>query len=84
MKATAVPSLAERAIQFYGDEASVYEKLRVVQKQREQSADGNRNVKGGDDAVVVESTHTDKSSKVEECGDSRNAIKETRYGIDIK
>ncbi|KAJ8715827.1 hypothetical protein PYW07_010309 [Mythimna separata] len=75
VKATAVPSLAERAVQFYGDEATVYEKVRVVQKKpEEKSTDDKR----GGDASAVESTNTDSDKKVELYGEEQHTRQESR------
>lgn len=77
MKATAVSTFAERAIQFYGDEDTVYEKIRAVEKQRAgNNADSNYHVDSGGDATVAQSTETD--TRAAETGDSQNEMKQTR------
>ena len=65
MKATAVPTLAERAVQFYGDEAAVFEQVATGDKRGEDNTAGGKNsdVKGGGDASVVQSKNTNKSIK---------------------
>ncbi|XP_047036307.1 putative ankyrin repeat protein RF_0381 [Helicoverpa zea] len=77
VKATAVPSLAERAVQFYGDEATVYDKMKVLELQNK--TDGDKSVvRGAGDAADTESHSTDTTNKVKESGDDQNGTKENR------
>uniref|UniRef100_A0A2A4IWR6 Uncharacterized protein n=1 Tax=Heliothis virescens TaxID=7102 RepID=A0A2A4IWR6_HELVI len=80
VKATAVPSLAERAIQFYGDEATVYEEMKVLDQQKETEENKSNNTdRGSGDATDTESQNTDTSDKVKD--NEHNGTKENRSSV---